>query len=183
MDVFEAIKNRRSIRKQKTDPIDEDSLQKILEAARWAPSWANTQTWRFIVVRDGSVKDRLAGTLRSGNPATDAVRNSPVTIVICAEKNRAGYKDGKPETNKGDYWYMFDAGVAMQNICLAAHALGLGTVIVGAFNAGAADEILEVPEGYCTVAMTPLGLPAQEGRAPARKELPEIVYKDRFGAR
>jgi nitroreductase len=182
MELTEAIMNRRSIRKQKTDPIDDETVRKILEAGRWAPSWANTQTWRFITVRDSKIKDRLADTLRTNNPATDAVRNSPATIVICAEMNRAGFRDGKPATNNEGYWFMFDAGLAMQNICLTAHALGVGTVIVGAFDAKAAGEILEVLEGYCVVAMTPLGIPAEEGRTPTRKELSEIVFNDTFGA-
>jgi len=182
MELTEAIRQRRSIRKQKTDPIDDESLGKILEAARWAPSWANTQTWRFIVVRDDSIKDKLAETLRSGNPATDAVRYSPITIVICAEMNRAGCRDAVPVTDKEGYWYMFDTALAMQNLVLMAHSLGIGTVIVGAFDAKKAAEILEVPEGFCAVAMTPLGLPAEEGRTPNRNELSEIVFNDKFGA-
>jgi nitroreductase len=182
MELTEAIIKRRSIRKQKADAIGEEAVQKILEAARWSPSWANTQTWRFVVVRDSAIKDRLADTLSSNNPAAGAIRNSPVTIVICAELNRAGCRDGKPSTDKGGYWYMFDAGIAMQNICLTAHSLGIGTVIVGAFDAPKATEILEVPEGYCVVSMVPLGLPDEEGRTPKRKELSEIVYHDKFGA-
>ncbi len=182
MELTEAIKNRRSIRKQKTDPIDEETLQKTLEAVRWAPSWANTQTWRFIVVRDSSIKDKLAGTLSSNNPAADPVRNSPIAVVICSEMNRAGCRDGAPTTDKEGYWYMFDAGLAMQNLVLTAHSLGVGTVIVGAFDAEKAAEILEVPEGYCVVAMTPLGFPAEEGRTPTRKELSEIVFNNKFGA-
>ncbi len=182
MELIEAIMKRRSIRKQKADPIGDDALNQILEAGRWAPSWANTQTWRFIVVRDGTIKDKLAETLRSGNPATDAVRNSPVTLAVCAEMNRAGCRDGAPVTDKEGYWYMYDSGLAMQNMVLTAHSLGIGTVIVGAFDAVKAAEILEVPEGYCVVAITPLGFPAEEGRTPQRKELPEIVFNDKFGA-
>ena len=63
LEVLEAIRTRRSIRKYKTDPIDDKTLETVLEAARWAPSWANTQCWRFIVVRDGDIKSRLANTL------------------------------------------------------------------------------------------------------------------------
>ena len=185
MEVLEAIRTRRSIRQQKTDPIDDETLQKILEAARWAPSWANTQCWRFIVVRDSSIKDKLANTLRSRrtggkNAAAEAVRNAPVVIVACAELEKSGFYQGEPSTEKGD-WYMFDVALAMQNLVLAAHALGLGTVIVGAFSAKKAASILGVPEGFCVVAMTPLGFPAQEGRAPLRKERSEIVFYDKYG--
>ena len=147
-----------------------------------SPSWANTQTWCFIVVRDDGIKDKLAGTLRSGNPATDAVRNSPITVAFCAEMNRAGCRDGTPVTDKEGYWYMYDSALAMQNLVLMAHSLGIGTVIIGAFDAKKAAEILEVPEGFCVVAMTPLGFPAEEGRPPNRKELSEITFNDKFGA-
>ena len=189
MEVFEAIKTRRSIRQQKPDPIDDETLLKILEAARWAPSWANTQCWRFIVVRDSNLKAQVADSLSkrkrpdgtiSENAATSAVTEAPVLIVACAEMGKAGYRDAAPVTDKGD-WYMFDIALSMQNLVLAAHALGLGTVIIGSFDAKKVAEILGVPEGFCVVAMTPLGFPAQEGRAPHRKELSEIVSYDKYG--
>jgi len=181
VEVLEAIKTRRSIRRYKTTPVDEKTLEQVLEAARWAPSWANTQCWRFIVVRDGNIRAELAATLSANNPAADAIRSAPVTIVVCAELKRSGCYHGEPTTNKGDTWYMFDAALAMQNLVLAAHALGLGTVHAGAFDAGKADSILGVPEGFCVVEMTPLGYPDHEAKAPPRKEQSEIVFHDKFG--
>ncbi len=181
MEVLEAIKTRRSIRKYKATPVDEKALEQVLEAARWAPSWANTQCWRFVIVRDQKVKEQLAETLSTNNPATDAVKNAPAVIVGCAEKGRAGCYHGEPTTDKGGYWYMFDVGLAMENLVLAAHALGLGTVYIGAFDAKKAGEVLGVPEGFCVVAMTPLGYPDQEARVPPRKELAEITFRDKFG--
>ncbi len=189
MEVLEAIKTRRSIRRQKPDPVDDETLQKVLEAARWAPSWANTQCWHFIVVRDSSIKSELANSLHtikrdgdiSDNPAAKALLQAPVVIAVCAELGRSGCRrDGTPSTDKGD-WYMFDTALAMQNLVLAAHALGLGTVIIGAFDDKKAAEILEVPEGYCVVAMTPLGFPEREGKVTPRKELTEIVSYDKYG--
>jgi len=189
MDVLEAIKTRRSIRRHKPDPVDDKTLEAVLEAARWAPSWSNTQCWRFIVVRDSSIKIKLANILNKieredkllDNPATKAVLSTPVIIVACAKLGKAGYRsDGTPATDKGD-WYMFDVALAMQNLVLAAHALGLGTVIIGAFDAQKAAGILGVPEGFCVVAMTPLGFPEHEGKAPPRKGLPEIVFHDKYG--
>jgi len=100
MEVLEAIKTRRSIRKYKTNPVDDKTIELVLEAARWAPSWANTQCWRFIVVRDSNIKSELADTLSATNPsiegatnpATDAIRNAPVVIVACAELGKSGYR-------------------------------------------------------------------------------------------
>lgn len=189
MEIFEAIKNRRSVRQQKSDPIDDEKLLKILEAARWAPSWANSQCWRYIVVRDPNLKTQVADTLKrkrpdgtvSENNATSAVRQAPVLIVVCAEMGKAGCRDGTPLTDKEGYWYMFDVGLSMQNLVLAAHALGLGTVIIGNFDARKIAEILGVPEGFCVVAMTPLGFPAPGSRTSSRKDLSEVVFYDKFG--
>jgi nitroreductase len=193
MEVMEAIKARRSIRKYKTAPVDDKTLEAVLEAARWAPSWANTQCWRFVVVRDSDIRNRLADTaitVSSSRPNTgaEAMRDAPVAIVACAELGKAGYRRGKPDTDevrqpatdKGD-WYMFDVALAMQNLVLAAHALGLGTVHIGAFDAKKAAAVLGVPEGFCVVEMTPLGYP-DEDRTSVRKELSEIVYYDKYGA-
>jgi len=196
LDTLEAIKNRRSIRQQKSDRIPEETLGKVLEAARWAPSWANTQCWRFIVVNDQEVKKRLSAT-RFGRPApppgaapmppqppvAGPIIEAPVVIAVCAETNKAGVRpDGTPATDKGNSWYMYDTGLATQNLCLAAHALGLGTVILGAFDAKKAGEILSVPEGFAVVVLVPLGYPAQPARPSTRKELSENTYYNKFGA-
>jgi len=180
MDVLEAIKARRSIRKYKSTPVDDKTLVQVLEAARWSPSWANTQCWRFIIVRDESTKAELSGVLSPNNPSTNAIRSAPIVIVACAELMKAGVYRGAPVTNKGD-WFMFDVGLAMENLCLAAHSLGLGTVHVGFIDAKKAEAILGVPEGYAVVEMTPLGYPDGESRTPPRKELAEIVFNDKFG--
>jgi len=180
MEVMEAIRTRRSIRKYKTDPVDGKTLEMVLEAARWAPSWSNTQCWRFILVRDGDTKGKLAATLNATNPAMDAIRNAPLVIVACAELGKSGCCDGVPATDKGD-WFMFDVALAMQNLVLAAHSLGLATVHIGLFDAKKAADILEVPQGYCVVEMTPLGYPDQVRDPRPRKELSEIVFYGKFG--
>jgi nitroreductase len=193
MELFEAIKNRRSIRRYKTDPVDDKTIEAILDAGRWAPSWANTQCWRFVVVRDSKIKEQLAATLMKvklpdkeiPNPALNAMNIAPVVIVVCAKIGIAGAAHGATgaqveyATDKGD-WFMFDTALAIQNMILAAHGLGLGTVIIGAFNAPQAEKILNVPKGYRAVALLPVGVPEQPGKAPPRKELTEIVVKEKF---
>ncbi|HET6477672.1 MAG TPA: nitroreductase family protein [Dehalococcoidales bacterium] len=180
MEVLEAIRTRRSIRKYKSKPVEEKTLATVLEAARQAPSWANTQCWRFVVVRDGAIKSKLSNTLNETNPARDAVCNAPLVIVACAEMGKSGHKDGEAVTDKGD-WFMFDVALAMQNLVLAAHSLGLGTVYVGRFDAGEVGRILSLPQGYCAVAMTPLGYPDETKEPRPRKELEEIVHYDKWG--
>ncbi len=176
---MQAIRERRSIRKFKPDPVGDDRVNTVLEAGRWAPSWANTQCWRFVVVRDQSIKEKLADTKGRGNPAGEAIRTAPVTIVICAELKKSGYYKGEAPTDKGD-WFMFDCALAAQNMMLAAHSLGLGTVPVGLFDARRAAEALGVPGNMTVVLMLPLGYPAETPAAPRRKELGEIVVYDRF---
>jgi nitroreductase len=185
MEVMQAIKERRSIRKYKPDPVSDEAIDTVLDAARWAPSWANTQCWRFVVVRDPEVRAKLADTLRARTPgkenrAAAAIKSAPVAIVACAELGRSGYyKGGEQATDKGD-WFMFDVALAMQNLALAAHAMGLGTVHVGLFDAKGVAKILDVPANVAVVEMSPLGYPDEEPTAPARKELAEIVFQGNY---
>jgi nitroreductase len=189
VELFEAIKTRRSIRRYKADAVSDDKINKILEAGRWAPSWANSQCWRFVVVRDPKIKAKLVDTLMKiklpdreiPNPATAAMNTVPVVIAVCAEMGKSGGKG--PEgyiTDKGD-WFMFDTALAVQNMVLAAHAEGLGAVIIGAFDAAQAEKALNVPKGYRIVALFPVGVPDQEGKTPPRKDLAELTVRDTFG--
>ncbi len=189
MEVLEAIKTRRSIRQYKTTPVDDKTLELVLEAARWAPSWKNTQCWRFIVVRDSSIKAEIAnclikskrGDVLVDNAGSKAIIQAPVLIVACAELGKSGLNAGAFATDKGD-WYMFDVALTMQNLVLAAQSLGLGTVHLGLFDAKKAAEILGIPEGVCVVSVTPLGYPDEQPAARPRKELSEVVFHDKYGA-
>jgi len=180
MDLIEAIQGRRSIRKYKPDPVPEEVLRKVMEAVRWAPSWANTQCWEVIVAKDPKVKSELAGSLSKGNPAFSSITEAPIVLVLCGRRGISGYYKGEAKTEKGD-WLTFDAGLAMQNLCLVAHALGLGTVIVGNFNHQKVAEILGVPQNDEVVVLTPLGYPAAEGSTPKRKDTSEFVFSDHYG--
>ena len=183
MELMEAIKGRRAIRRYKTDPVSAKDVEFVLEAARWAPSWANTQCWRFIVVRDPQLKERLSNVLKlKENRGARALMDAPVVIVACAELGKSGYRRGKLETDKGD-WFMFDTALAMQNLTLAAHSIGLGTVHLGLFDAQEVAKILDVPDGAVVVEMTPLGYPDAQPISPGRKELSDIVSKNKFDKR
>jgi nitroreductase len=179
MDLVEAIKGRRSIRKYKPDPVSEEALRNVIEALRWAPSWANTQCWEVVVVKDPKVKAELATALSKTNPALFALTDAPVVLVLCGKKGVSGFKKGEAVTVKGD-WLMFDTGIAMQNLCLTAYSLGLGTVVVGLFDHKRVEEILGVPPNVEVVAMTPLGYPAAEAGAPKRKEPSEFIFYDKY---
>lgn len=178
MELMEAIQNRRSIRKFTDQPISREDLETIMEAVRWAPSWANTQIWEVIAVTKPELKQALAGLLFK-NPATKAMINAPVVLAMVAKLKVSGYYSGQPTTDKDD-WFLYDTGLATQNLCLTAHGLGLGTVIVGLFDSTKAAEILGVPEGYMVVSLIPAGHPDQSPRPPRRRAAKDFTHYDRF---
>ncbi len=181
MELSKAIKDRRSVRHYRSDNVPDETLTEILEAARLSPSWANTQVWRFIVVRDAAIKESLSECLGPQNPARAAMIEAPIVICVAAQRNAAGCRNGNPTTNKGDYWCMFDAGIAMEHIALTAWNFGLGTVHVGSFDAAKAEAILQIPDGYSIIEMMPVGYFDEIPRETPRKPLSEITYLDRFG--
>ncbi len=174
MDIYQALQERRSVRKYKTDPVSDQRIKAVLEAARIAPSWKNKQCWSFIIVRDPERKKQLAASLPESNPAYKSIsQTAPVVIVLCADTRASGDQDGK------DY-YMLDAGLAMQQLMLAAIAEGLGTCWVGLFDEAAARSVCAVPPEYRVVAMTPLGVPETVPSPRPRKELQEFVYAEKW---
>lgn len=193
MDLFEVINNRRSIRKYTGAPVDDKKIETILEAGRWAPSWANSQCSRFVVVRDAKTRAALGDALAKivlpdgkemSQPSVAAINTVPVVIVVCAQIGVSGSKPGGSGginyvSDKGD-WFMFDTALATQNMVLAAHALGLGTVILGWFDAAKVEKAIDCPKGFRVVCMFPVGVPAGDSKTPPRKELKEISFTDKF---
>ncbi|MEN6431841.1 MAG: nitroreductase family protein [Smithella sp.] len=180
MELQEAILKRRSVRKFTEEMVADDDLRQIFEAVRWSPSWANTQVWEFIVVRDKELIKKVTGTYSEHNPATKCSLTASALIVACAKTGVSGCYGGKDATAIQN-WYMFDLGMAVQTLCLKAHELGLGTVVVGLMDHETCKKILDVGEGYKVVAVIPIGRPAVPPReGPARKDLSEIVHLNRF---
>jgi nitroreductase len=180
-ELMEVIKERRSIRRYQDREVSQELLQQVIEALKWTPSWANTQCWELIVVTDQGMKERLQETVSKRNPATKAMVKAPVVLALCGKKEQAGYYHGQATTKFGD-WFMFDLGLATQNMCLAAHSLALGTVIVGFFDHDRARELLAVPADYEVVVLIPLGYPAKTPSAPRRRESAEFVHLNHFQA-
>ena len=178
-DFMDVIKGRRALRRYEEKPIPEELLNQVLEAVQWSPSWANTQVWEIIVVKDPAIKEQLSQTLTPGNPSIKAVANAPVALAVCGKLETSGFFKNQAITKLGD-WFMFDLGLATQNLCLTAHHLGLGTVIIGAFNIDKAEEILGVPGGYRMVTLIPLGYPAKGAQPPKRREITEFAHMDTF---
>lgn len=161
MEFMDVISKRRSIRKYKSDPVSREDIDYILETARLAPSWANSQCWKFIVVTDQNIKDELA---KAGN---SWIAKAPVIITACADPTRPGTKGDQP-------YYMLDIGIAMEHLILAAADKGLGTCWIGAFDESLAKKALGVPDNMRIVASTPLGYPDETSNPRPRKSMDEI---------
>jgi nitroreductase len=178
-DLMTIIKERRSIRRYQDRQIPEAHIQQLLDSIRWSPSWANTQCWEVVLVKDGATKERLKGCLHPTNPAQKAMVEAPVVFALCGRLKSSGFYNGVVTTKFGD-WFMFDLGIAVQSLCLTAHELGLGTVIVGLLDHDKTRPVLGVPEGYEVVALVPAGYPAKDSPAPRRREISEFTHHDRF---
>ncbi len=178
-ELTQVLKGRRSIRNYQDQAVPEEVLNLILEAVQWSPSWANTQCWELIVVKEQGTKQKLQETLSPGNPATRAMVEAPAVLALCGKKGISGSYKGQVTTKFGD-WFMFDLGLATQSLCLAAWNLGLGTVVVGLFDHNRAAAVLGVPEGYELVALLPLGYPAKQPAAPKRREVSEFTHREKF---
>ena len=178
-DIMETILGRRSIRRYQAKDIPGEILTKVLEAARWAPSWSNTQPWDFVVVKDKSIKERIQKTVSPRNPSTLAIVNAPVLLVICGQLKKSGYYNEQYPTKFGD-WFMYDLGLATQNLCLAAHDSGLGTVIVGLFDHDRVGEVIKLPADHEVLVLVPLGYPDQKPKPPRRRGRNEFVHYDTF---
>ncbi|MDP2861952.1 MAG: nitroreductase family protein [Desulfobacterales bacterium] len=178
-ELMEVIKTRRSVRKYDEKDVPEEVLNSILEAVRWSPSWANTQCWEVVVIRDKTIKENLKEAIFPKNPATNAITQAPLLLAVCGKLKSSGFYNNIVTTKFGD-WFMFDLGLFTQTLCLAAQALGLGTVVVGLFDHDKAKGIIKVPEGYELVALVPLGYPAKISSAPQRREIREFVHQNTF---
>jgi nitroreductase len=177
---MEIIHSRRSIRRYLPKEISDETMQTVLEAARWAPSWANTQCWDLVLVSDQELKKDLQGTISDRNPSTNALVDAPVLIALCGKLKSSGYYKESTPTKFGD-WFMFDLGIMCQTICLAAHTAGLGTVVVGLFDQDKAGEIIGIPEGHEVVALIPMGYSDQQPSPPKRKEVADFCHHNTFG--
>lgn len=176
MTAKECITTRRSIRQFQDRPIDHALLEDLIETASYCPSWKHTQIVRYIAL-EGELKDKIAADCTTAYPKNgEIIAAAPMLIAVTILKNRSGYeRDGSFSTPKGDGWQMFDAGIAAQSFCLAAHEQGIGSVILGIFDEARAASYLELPQDRELVALIPIGYPAEEPAAPRRKPVSDLL--------
>ncbi len=173
MEVLEAIRERRSVRSFKPDPIPEKDLRTMLEAAVMAPSAGNRQPWEFVIVREEGRKRELAEAAHW----QDFLAEAPVVIVVCANLARSSSRYGK----RGEELYCLqDTAAAIQNLLLTAHSLGYGTCWIGSFEDEEVARVIKAPKGIRPVAIIPIGRPAEKPEAPPRIPLEKVCHQEHF---
>ncbi len=167
--VIEAIKKRQSVRSYQNKEIPEEILQEVLEAGKLAPSASNRQDWKFIVVKDEHLKQKLVPACRNQK----FVGEASVVIVGCATNS-------EHIMPCGEHSYSIDLAIALDHMSLQAAALGLGTCWIGAFYQDEVKEIIGIPKGVRVVALMSLGFPKELGSKIERKPLSEIVCYNKY---
>jgi len=168
MNVSEAIKNRYSCRSYKAEPVPEDKLKKVLEAARLAPSAHNAQEWKFVVVKDVGKRNKVAEAA-----GQSFIAEAPVIIAAVGLNPDDVLSSGIPD-------YIVNLAIAVDHMTLQATEEGLGTCWIGAFSQEEVKKVLDIPEKYKVVVLMPLGFPAEKGKPKSRKSLEEIISYDKF---
>jgi nitroreductase len=173
MELSEAIKGRKSIRAFKKQDVPEEIVEKLIDAATWAPSAGNIQPWEFVIVRKPAIKKKLAQAALNQT----FIEEVPVVIVVCANEKRSsmGY-DLRGKT----LYCIQDTAAATQNILLTAYSLGLGTCWIGAFNEDKAKEAVNAPEGVRPVAIIPMGYPNEAPSQRNRRPISQIMHHESF---
>ena len=174
--VLKAIRDRRSTVNFKSTPVTDENLNAILEAGRWAPSWTNTQPWRFIVVRDEKIKEKMSNAVSTFFKIS--VKEAPLCIAVCVN----------PEEDP--FHFVEDGTTATQNMALAAQSLGLSTSWIGVFSISdeknsterKVKEILKIPKKWRLISILPVGIPISKQRK-KRKDLSELFDLNMFEVR
>lgn len=169
MDFFEAVSSRYSCRAYKDTPVEEGKLEKIMEAARIAPSASNRQEWRFILVTDPETRRKLAAIAHD----QQFVGQAPVVIAACAVSDEHVMACGQQ-------CYPIDVAIALEHIALAATALGLATCWIGAFKEEPAKKLLGIPDDVRIVDLMALGYPADQLRPKTRLAIEQILMREEW---
>ncbi len=177
MEALECIESRRSVRRFTEEPVTKEQIEAVISYAKYAPTWKNTQVNRYIAVIDPEKQAKIAEEAVMGFEGNKKIiASAPVLIVQTIVDARSGYeRDGSFSTSKGTHWQSYDAGIAGQTLSLAAHALGLGAVIMGIFDEEKIKEIVNVPEGQSVAALIALGHPKFVPDPVPRKDVDVIL--------
>jgi len=170
LEIFKAIRTRRSIRKYRPDSVPDDLIEKVIDAARWAPSSHDRQPWEFIIVKNRYTIEKLAKTHEYSSFMVD----TPLVIAVCVDQH------------KSPSLFIQDGSAAIQNLLLAAHAIGLGTCWIAIHNLNFpksetyVQKLLSIPENIRVIALISIGWPMEKPLPSKRRELSQMVHQEKF---
>lgn len=177
MELQKALETRRSIRKYKNKTVSDVDLRQMIEAAILAPSWKNSQTARYYVVKN---EDKLKQVKQALPPFNqDNVQDAPVLIVTAFVSHRSGFeRDGTPSNDIGDGWGCYDCGLHHMNLLLKATELGLSTLVMGLRDEKTLHELLDIPQEQIILSVIAVGYGDIEVEMPKRKSVDDIMKMD-----
>lgn len=178
MEYKKLMRERRSVRRFEEKPIPHEVIERIVDTARFSPTWKNTQIARFFIVEDRKIIEGLATDPCTYGFSFNAktILSAQAVCVLAYKKGRSGFdKDGSYSTPKEDRWQNFDCGIYASNFCLAAADEGIGTVILGYFDDKEIRKVMEIPEDMEVGAIIPMGYPKFIPDATPRKEVSDLV--------
>ncbi|MGN1007598.1 MAG: nitroreductase family protein [Butyricicoccus sp.] len=174
METKDCILTRRSIRKFTDTPVSHETLEQIIATAAYAPSWKNTQISRYIAIENPDMLREICETYAPFNARI--ISGCKTLIAQTFVKSRSGFeRDGSYTTDREDGWQYYDCGIAAQTFCLAAHDLGVGSVIMGIFDREALEKYLGIPEDQELMALIAIGYPEGDAPAPKRKDVGTLL--------
>ena len=178
MNLQDCILTRRSVRKFTQQPVQHETLAQIVSLAAFAPSWNNTQVSRYLVIENAEKLDKIAHTYAPQN--ADILHSCPILVAQTFIKGYSGFEqDGSYATDRAGGWQYYDCGLAAQTFCLAAHDLGLGTVVIGRFDRKGLERYLNIPQNQELMALIALGYPDEHPSAPRRQDVQSLLsYED-----
>lgn len=172
--LLELINTRQSDRAYLSTPIEKEKIDRILEAGRLAPSACNAQPWKFIVIDNPELKNKIADCTSSKVLGMNHfTKQAPVHIAIIEE--RANFTSGAGSLIKGKHFPLIDIGIAAEHICLQAAAEGLGSCMLGWFDEPKVKKLLNIPKSKRVPLIITIGYPEKETKEKRRKDLDEIV--------
>ncbi|MEA1874084.1 MAG: nitroreductase family protein [Bacteroidota bacterium] len=178
-DFLQLAMQRQSQRNYADKPVEKEKIERCLEAARLAPSASNAQPWKFIVVDDVDLKNKIADTTANKLlPINHWTKQAPVHVVLVLEKPNLNSKIGEIVRNKK--FIIMDVGIAAEHFCLQAVEEGLGTCMIGWFNEKKVKEMLNIPKSKRAMLVISVGYPEGKHREKIRKPMDEIVSYNRY---
>jgi len=194
-ELLTLMRERRSIRAYKLDPVPEEYIEKILEAGRWAPSSANSQPWDFIVIRDRKMKEKVHSVILEAIEKVKTLRDfpflktftagyvleAPINIIVCGDPRfiRVALTHGI-DSQIEQFSFLGSASVAVQNMILAAHCLGLGSDVFTTFLPDKIRKVLCIPDPLRVICILPIGFPAEKLEVRYRREISEFTHQELY---